>query len=335
MGSYANGARITGMLDKAERDGALVHAPAGPLRDALNRRVARGTLVAPHPGHFARSRLWSELDPAERCRRLARSLARAHPDWVLAGPTAALIHGLYVPHRALARVTVVAGCNRVIGAVHAIDRERPPSTIVEGLRVTSLDQTAFDTMRALPFRDALGVADSLLRLTQRTPDQAVRRIAAMKCGHRGVRRVKETLLAADPRSENGGESYARAVMIEEGVQLPELQVEYRIPGSGGVHRVDFDWEHRVRGRNRHDIGELDGFQKLTDPTMTGGRAAHEILRAERNRESRLMAMGLGVIRFTFDDCVRTGPLMGLLAAHGIPGAEAALARWRTREGGPA
>lgn len=335
MRSRRHDALIHALFEEAEATGGLVHASAGPLRDSLNLRVRQGSLVSPHPGHFARSAHWAPLDPAERCRLLVRSLARAHPDWVFAGPTAALMHGLHVPYRELAQVTVIAGCNRRIGAIRGIDRAGAVAALIDGVRVTALDEAAFDTMRALPFRHALGVADSLLRLTRRSPEEEVRRIGSLKRGFRGVRRVRGTLAHADPRSESGGESYARAVMIEEGIQLPELQVEYRVPGGGICHRVDFDWRHRRGPRTVHDIGELDGSQKPARAPMTHGRSTGSIVCEERDREARLASMGLRVIRFTLDDCVRTEPLVRALAAHGIPGAEAALARRREREAAPA
>ena len=331
MNRTRNDALIAALFEEAEATDGIVHTAAGPLRDALNRRTRRESLLSPHPGHFARRDRWMALDPAERCRRLVRSLARAHPDWVFAGPTAALMHGLQVPYRQLARITVIGGCNRRIGAVHAIDRPAAPTTVVGGVRVAALDHAAFDTMRALPFRLALGVADSLLRLTGRSADEEIQRIGALKRGFRGVRRVRETLAAADARSESGGESYARAVMIEEGIQVPELQVEYRIPGSRSCRRVDFDWGFRCGGRAVHVLGELVGIQRLTWPGMTGARPIASTPREELDRDARLATMGLHVIRFTLDDCVRTEPLVRALAAHGIPGADAALARRHDRE----
>lgn len=223
---------------------------------------------------------------------------------------------------------MIAGSSQRSGCVRYIHHDDVKHEMLNGVRVTALDETAFESMRAVPFHRALGIADSYLRISGRSRDESIGFISRLKYRRRGVRHVKEVLSHADARSENGGESYARAVMIEEGVELPELQVEYRIPGPAPVvYRVDFDWTHSTRCKMRA-VGELDGIEKIRSPDMLKGRTPEEVLREERNRESELMNIGLKVVRFTFDDCKMTEPLLRKLSSAGIPGAAEAWCRWQ-------
>lgn len=121
---------------------------------------------------------------------------------------------------------------------------------------------------------------------------------------------------ANPLSENGGESYARAVMIEEGFQVPTLQVELPDPISpSGTYRVDFLWR---LPDGSYVAGEFDGLRKYNDPRYRGGRSANEVLIAERERESHLNALGLPVMRFKFADVLDRRRFVRLLEQFGIP-----------------
>lgn len=71
-------------------------------------------------------------------------------------------------------------------------------------------------------------------------------------------RLRRLCELADKKSENGGESFARAQMIELGFMIPELQHEFVIPGAGKSYRTDFLWK---LPSGALIVGELDGHGK--------------------------------------------------------------------------
>lgn len=309
---------INRLIDESVANGRLACPPDDRMGRGMMRRAASGGLVSPHPGLYACTEEWGKRDPIERHLLLVRTLADMHPDWIFCGPTAALLHGLYVSFIDLDLVHVVGGNTKASRSVLRHHRRNVRSERVAGVHATSLDQTVLDAIREMPFRRALGIADSYLMVTGSTPDEAIHRITRAHHGKRGVRRAKEIILDADPLSENGGESYARAVMIEEGIMMPRLQVPFRVRGRSEPYRVDFLWEIRVGNRIVYVAGELDGLIKMRDERMLAGRTLEQFERDERNRESDLTSLGLQVVRFTFDDCMRTAPLLEKLRRFRIP-----------------
>lgn len=187
-------------------------------------------------------------------------------------------------------------------------------------------------MRDLSFPFALGIADGFCRQhmteleemgigldtgsrVERETQFLLQEMERFQ-GCRGVGRVRAIAALANGASENGGESYARAVMCEQGVRIPQLQVELPdVIDAGNVFRVDYLWE----GLPTRDVaGELDGEAKTEDPAMLRGKSTRDALRAERQRESRLTALGYAVARFTFADVRRVRPFINTLDAFGVP-----------------
>ncbi|WP_291788685.1 hypothetical protein [Bifidobacterium sp.] len=129
-------------------------------------------------------------------------------------------------------------------------------------------------------------------------------------------RIFKLLRYTDARSENGGESFARAVMIENGFSVPQLQVPFTDPLTGKQFRVDFLWR---TADGRIIVGELDGTAKYVDPQMTDRKSIQETVQAEREREQALFRAGVtDIVRFTFDDAVRQKPLIAKLRRAGVP-----------------
>lgn len=307
------------LLDDAEAQRMFLQVGDDSIADVLNRRVRRGQLFSPHQGVFTRYSYWEKLNPVQRHLHLVETLARIHPEWIFCGPTAALLHGLYVSYLDLDHVHVLGGCTRTVGIVRTLNRQdRAATKTPAGHMATPLLTSAFETMRSMPFRRALGIADSALRVLAKPADRIAGDLGRTFRGRQGITHVSGVLEHANPLSENGGESFARAVMIEEGIQLPNLQVAYNLPHFESKYRVDFDWGIYRHGRFVHVVGELDGYAKMHDPEMTCGMKPPEVMRLERNRESRLTALGIEVARFTFDDCVKVEPLLHTLRGFGIP-----------------
>ena len=312
-------AAVDYLLRESEGRGLLAISHEPSMQRALGRRLKRGNLVMPHKGMYAHRSYWEGLSWAVQAMSVLRTYALVHPDAVFCSFSAALIHGLWVPKReALERVHVFGSHGCRTPWVHFHKPSKIGAVSVSGFSVASLERTALDCMADLEFRNSLAIADSYLRRSGREPYEARDEFESLFPHCPGIVQARRVLPLADARSENGGESYARAVMIENDIMLPELQhVVTRPDGSGGTYRFDYFWD-LVR---RKVGGELDGYCKTEDPAILLDRSQMEVLRDERMRESDLTALGYQIVRFTFDMAVRTFPLLERLEMFGIPHGE--------------
>ena len=147
--------------------------------------------------------------------------------------------------------------------------------------VTSLERTVLDCAAALPFDEALAVADSALRLQLVTREALS---AAAAAGNRvGRQRRLRVVRLADGRAANAFESRLRGLVLDAGLTGFEPQFEIRLPGRDV--RVDLaDPELRV-------VLEADGFEHH------GPRAA---LARDCERYDELVADGWAVLRFAWE-----------------------------------
>ena len=315
---------LKGLLDRAERCGACLVAPERRHAAALRRRSPE--IVSPAPGLFARASWWEQLRPDERALALMRGLHQQHPDWVFSGPSAALVHGTDVSWHLLSPLQVETR-SRGSRSTELISRHAAGSELFsekrDGVRVTPLLQTASDCLRALSFREGMTVADRAAREGSEFVDALRAWLEGQRGTRHGVDHALRTLSWADARAESGGESIARAVMIEQGFMLPALQVWVPDPlNPGRRFRVDFLW---VRADGRVIIAELDGGAKSGDPRMTGGRSREEVLLAERRREALITAYDVSIVRFSFGEAAGVSELVRKLEFYGVPRASSLLA----------
>lgn len=310
---------------QAEQAGVLLVPVSDASRKSLKRFCRSGQVVMPHRGMYACRPTWEALRWKQRAMRVIRTYALVHPGCIFCSFTAAFILGLWVPKaRVLERIHVVGMASRHTRwtRVHCIGKRG--CIEVDGLRVASVEQTVLDCLRDLDFRNGLALADSYLRLTSLGAEGAIERLSSRCAGYRGIVRTRDVMALADARSESGGESYARAVMLENGVMAPELQVEVARPDDASrAYRFDFGW---LLPDGTRVAGELDGYEKTENPEMLRGRTMNEAYRAERLRESQVTSLGIQVARFTFPMCVQTAPLLRVLDMFRIPRTSAA-SRW--------
>ncbi|KXB62485.1 hypothetical protein [Olsenella sp. DNF00959] len=280
---------------------------------------ASGKVTSPQPGYFARKATWDGLDALDRCRWTMRGMCARHPRWVFCEASAAIAHGLSVSWREADVLHLATSLTAPVASRTGLRRHpiRPGRVmVVDDMRVTSPERCAFDCLRRMGFRDGLALADSYLRKTGMDRDAFMDQIVAHHHGERDIGRALSIARHADGRAESGGESIARATMIELGFELPELQAEVPDPfAPGRDYRVDFLWT--LPDGNRV-AGELDGREKYVNPQMTKGRSAIEVLAAERLRESRLSATGAAVMRFSYADVLDIAFFKQLLDRFGIP-----------------
>ena len=293
--------------------------PASPSDSRrLRRALRRGDLISPARGVFALPEIWGELEPRPREWQKLQALAILHPDWVFSHTSAAVLHGLYVSNRLLGPVHIAVDRNswsRSTGAVkrHIVENDTPVRIV--HATTTSLGRTAFDCMRTYDFRNALAIADSTLRFGGITQNVLTDALDTFSRRNEGAWRATRIAEWANPLSENGGESIARAVMIEEGFKVPELQVWISNPTDpDDEYRVDFFWALR----DGNVAGELDGHEKYRNPKMTGGRDVVDVLADERLRESRLTGANAKVLRFSYGQVMKPKEFHHLLLSYGVP-----------------
>lgn len=164
--------------------------------------------------------------------------------------------------------------------------EQADVAVLDGLFVTSLERTAVDLARELRRRDAVIVVDSALQLG--ASRERMRTIAGQYRGWRGSRQAEEMVAFGDGRAESAAESYARLVLQDHGMAIPDLQVDL-YDNRGRIGRVDMVYrEHRT-------VVEADGKIKYTDPWID----PREVLLREKTREDRLRDAGWEVVRVTW------------------------------------
>lgn len=314
------------LFAEAEACGACLRPPEERVRAACARRAGEdGELVSPAHGLYARRAWWDALGYSAQTLAIMRSLQATHPGWVFCGPSAALALGCDVsyPQQRPLHVMLESGSVSAQTALvthHRLTlntddaRERPLE--VRGLRVTPLLRTILDSLRWMGFREGMVVADWAMGergvAWQEFVEYAYHRIGSC----RGVRSALSTFVRATGLAESGGESIARAVMIEQGYLLPAQQVEVPDPlHPGRTFRVDFVW---VRADGRVIVGECDGLRKLLDPKMTGGRTPQQVLLDQRKREGLITAYDVSVLRFTYEEAAGVSELVRKLDLYGVP-----------------
>jgi hypothetical protein len=170
---------------------------------------------------------------------------------------------------------------------------------VGGTAVTSITGTVIDLARSVPFAPALVVADAALASGRTTSEQL---LAALDAGARGTWSPRRALRAADPRGESAGESRSRALTIDAGLPLPDLQMDVHAPDGRLAGRCDFGW------RERGLLGEFDGrvkYGRLLRPGQQPGGAVFE----EKRREDALHDEGWGVVRWVWADLATAAALV--------------------------
>lgn len=217
----------------------------------------------PFPGAYALIESFNRLDPRAQARMTLKAAHTLHPGWTFCLFSAAVAHGLQVPQELLSRTHVAISPSesrrKHPGQVTCHIDKGGGHVLADNIPCTTLMQTTLDCLCASTFRQGLAIVDSVLHHRLATKEQLIEYFAAHGKGRRGIRQARETLKYADGRSENGGESIVRAVIIELGFETPEPQIEIEDPMMPGVSkRADLGWK---LSDGRYILAELDGFAK--------------------------------------------------------------------------
>jgi hypothetical protein len=285
----------------AEAGQPLVATTAQLVRRGVSRkvtrgRVARGRWVVPLRGTVAAV---SADDLAADGREVAARREHAlsciaatllNPGHVIGARSAAVVRGLptlNVPPRPELYVPAHHPSRRA-GACRSVFDDVDQQLWL-GVPITGVARMVVDAARR-DRRDGLVVADAVLREWLCTPAEigAAIRAAARRPG---IATARTVLALADARSESALESLARLAIVDEGLPLPELQVEIAVPALRRTYRVDMFW------RAQRLVVELDGRAKDN---------ADELWR-EKRREDALRELGLRFLRLTWRDVQHDWP----------------------------
>ncbi len=164
--------------------------------------------------------------------------------------------------------------------VHSYDLGSGEESIVNGIRVTSPERTAFDIGRNLSPSRAVPVLDALANATNlKIAD--VLALADSKPGVRHVRRLRSTLKLVDGGAESPQESRVRLLLVGAGLPPPETQIAFADEFGIARIRVDMGW------RQWRVAVEYDGVQHWSDRYQRSW---------DIDRIAMLEAMGWVVIR---------------------------------------
>lgn len=307
---------VDSLIAEALKNNCCVYGESHAVRSALRRRARAGELRRVMPNMYAPCEYWTSLKQPERSLHVVRTLHKRHPQWIFAGVTAATVHGF--EHQWSLHDGTVTIVSRTSGAMvgrGAVRRLYGPDAAVEvagGIPVTVRARTVADCALLLDFRHALPIADSALRMGVPACDI----LDICRDAHHDCTPIFRVLTHADPRSDNGGESFARGTILDSSLAIPDIQVPFTDPLTGRSYRADFAWR---LSNGTFIVAEFDGTDKYVDPSMTDGKSVRRVVQDEREREDALRRANVSnIVRFTFDDVIRRGPLLNKLIAADVP-----------------
>lgn len=181
------------------------------------------------------------------------------------------------------------------------------------MSVTDPARTLIDCARLYPFAQMLSVFDSASTKGLLVPTQVQATCASMRADTSAVSKL---LRCANGLSANGGESYCRALIIEAGFEVPELQHRFIDPKTRQKYYTDF---LRRLDNGKVIVLEYDGIEEYANPDMTHGRAGWGVVNEERQREDALKRAGVTDIRrISSQEINQPGLLVSRLERVGVP-----------------
>ncbi len=267
-------------------------AEAGLSHRQLSAGCRRGERVRVRHGAWSENAALDELDQHRRLAEGTWGLLGGNA--VLSHATAAVLHGLPVWRPLLDRVAVTRpDGGHGTRTRNLVVRQAPLASVeitdLHGFRATSLERTAVDLARLVPYERAVAVLDAALQL--KAEPSLLSRIVAEAAGRKGAGVARRALAFADGRAESVGESISRVRIAQVGLMPPELQFNVFDHNGIWVARTDFAWP--VRGL----VGEFDGAVKYTG---TPAEVAAAVMK-EKRREQDIIDIGWRMVRWTWSD----------------------------------
>lgn len=272
------------------------------VRDEELYRIRRGAFTSTAPA-----------DALARHRQLVTStLPGIGPANVVSHVSAAVLHGLPVAAKHLARVTVTRpgkGGGRITPYLHQYRTPLPPLDVVtiDQVKRTTLARTVVDMARCGELASAVAAADAALRLGATDAELRAQLVAASH--RRGLAQARTVVMLADALSESWGESMSRVAIWWLGLPAPELQFEVSVHGV--TYRSDFAWPEFDL------LGEFDGKVKYGELLRQGMTAADAVMR-EKERDAALESLGWKVVHWIYADVKQPERLRRLLRPGLVP-----------------
>jgi hypothetical protein len=268
-------------------------------------------LVSIRRGVYADGVRYAELAALERHRvDTQAALLRLASPTALSHETAAVWMGMPMLRPSLGTIHVTRPelpASHVHAGIHHHPGSLPDQhvTVIGKTRTTSPARTAVDIARRVDFARGLAVADSCLR--SGVSRQALQDVMAFCASWPGARGASRAVSWADGRADNPGESYSRAVLIEQG--LPPSDIQFPVRDDHGLAGLaDFVWI------DRWTLGEFDGRLKYLPNAGADVEAGAQVLWLEKQREDRLRAAGFEVVRWTWQELQRPAELTARIVA---------------------
>lgn len=263
----------------------------GITKEQAEYRVLRGVWHRLRRGVYCSAEMWRRADAEQRHILAGTAMvlaAEGQASLALSHTSAAVVHGLPVPVRALRVVTLTSppGTKRTASPDRHVYFAGLSGSDVEmhrGIPVTSPARTTADCLRHLPMRDAVAVADAALHQRTTTLDE-VRTVLAAQAGWPFAGAAALALPLVDGRRESALESRSAVVMAAHDIPAPVPQCRVLDQRGIVVARVDFGWPELGV------VGEADGRVKYA-------RDAARVVEEEKDRQARLEALGLVVVRW--------------------------------------
>lgn len=268
-------------------------------------------------------------------RQMIRAALLKYPEGIAVRESAAELLGLWgLPpregadiHLALPAGTVLAAAERAhrsalggptartpatvgpdLPAIHLHQYQVDPSHVItrQGMRLSAPVRTLADCFLHLPRLHAISVGDSIVN--HGLLEQAAVADAQQLCaGRPGVEMCRPWFDLVDGRAESPLETRGRIACADEGVPPDTLQ--YPVHDRYGVliARGDLGWFRKGKCREPQSIllGEGDG---------AGPHSTPQALLYDRQRQNRILALGYGLIRYTWADAARPVVLAGIVRA---------------------
>lgn len=153
-------------LTCASKRNSLLIAQTPSERKSLKILVAGGAAIEPIPGAFSLKEEYEHMNPRARERARIRAIHRLHPDWTFCLYSAAIAHGLQVPHALLdaTHIAIAKGRNwrKAEPTIHSHVLHDPITTTSDGVPCTNISATVFECLCATDFRLGLAIVDSAL-----------------------------------------------------------------------------------------------------------------------------------------------------------------------------
>ncbi|WP_344002844.1 hypothetical protein [Microbacterium paludicola] len=271
----------------------------------LDAAERRGELHRVRHGVYAPKDRWMQLAPWDRYLARVHAYALANPDAVFMLESAAALSGMPVFREPEdVHVLQASGTARRIGDVRThVSADVREIVRLDGVAFTAPAETAVDIARARHPAIALAVADGALRVDRSLDPTTLLALNEARLSKRGRGRAQWSLSRATSLAETAIESVSRAVIEWLGYELPELQVEFRLP-DGTLSRVDAYW------RTADVIGEADGRVKYRSGDAT-------VLWEEKRREDALRRGRGGFGRWGWDETADPPKLDEILRAASL------------------